>query len=99
MLVRMELTSDSLTSLFFVEMYRLSIVIGMIIVIFFASPVSSEGCEPHVMPNFPFLAYEVANTPFFISTDNQTMFDFDYENKRMRLIDTESADIIGEALP
>ena len=50
--------------------------------------------NPILMPKFPFLACKLSSSPYFMDPDHDKMLDFDYENKRMRLIKCDGGKVL-----
>ena len=48
-----------------------------------------------IKKNFPFLATQLSSLPYFLSDDFSTMVDFDNSKKRLRLLCTETGNVIG----
>ena len=51
------------------------------------------------IPNFPFLALSVTSHPTMLSPSFEHMFDFNYKDKLLRIIETRSQSVVKEFPP
>ena len=52
--------------------------------------------NPITMTNFPFLACKISSSPYFMDPNYDQMFDFNYENKSMRVIACDGGKVIAD---